>query len=264
MNDRQSRNGSAMLCGRGVPKPMPIVSLNKKFLFVVRLKLPNMIRCTLSSRSYVLRIQGSCASLAQIWKVPHVFYQGTLSSSSETNLYFLSSDIELLLDYMLDQYPTLDRRLLSPGPEKLVQSHMFSSPPHPISFSTVEALQANRQGSKLTHNSALLADNKKIYADFAEKGNGAVLAVDIESWERDHSVILEFGWSYISWSRDEQGNVKEQRKSEHLSECNIIDLYFTFFFNWVFLLNADQLPPTTWNTKMGNIRRTTSKCVLFT
>lgn len=29
---------------------------------------------------------------------------------------------------------------------------------------------------------------------------GTWLAIDIESWERDHTVLTEFGWSRIQWS----------------------------------------------------------------
>ena len=181
---------------------------------------PTPILCELLSgfTLYILNRYLISIPIRQIWSSSHVFYQGVLSASSEKGLYFLSSDIHVLLDHILNRYPSLDRQLLSPGTDKLVPTSAFSSPPIPVSFQTTEALQASRQGLKSTHNTLLLEQNRRVYDLCRAKGYGAFLAIDIESWERDHSLILELGWSYIAWSKGDDGRVDETKQAEHLSE----------------------------------------------
>ena len=38
---------------------------------------------------------------------------------------------------------------------------------------------------------------RALWADKA----GTWLAVDFESWERDHALLLEYGWSLVKWDR---------------------------------------------------------------
>lgn len=125
-----------------------------------------------------------------------------------------------MLDHILRRYPDLDVAQLLPNPEKLISISAFSSPLIPVSFSTVEDLQASRQGLKLTHNISLLHENKRVYYQLRKRGVGGVLAVDIESWERDHSIILEIGWSYISWTKGDTQEIHDLTKAEHFSETS--------------------------------------------
>lgn len=43
---------------------------------------------------------------------------------------------------------------------------------------------------------------ERVRALWADKV-GTWLAIDMEAWERDHSMVTEFGWSRIRWQDDE-------------------------------------------------------------
>ena len=47
------------------------------------------------------------------------------------------------------------------------------------------------------------------------------MAIDIESWERDHSILTEIGWSYIQWSAAEVNQLKEVKACEHISKSGL-------------------------------------------
>lgn len=48
-------------------------------------------------------------------------------------------------------------------------------------------------------------------------GTGAFLALDVEAWEFDHDLLLEFGWSILEYVKDEKtGKVTERRETQHV------------------------------------------------
>lgn len=48
-------------------------------------------------------------------------------------------------------------------------------------------------------------------------GAGAFLALDVEAWEFDHDLLLEFGWSVVEYVKDEKtGEVSERRETQHV------------------------------------------------
>lgn len=48
-------------------------------------------------------------------------------------------------------------------------------------------------------------------------GAGAFLALDVEAWEFDHDLLLEFGWSILEYVKDEKtGKVTERRETQHV------------------------------------------------
>ncbi|GAA5985151.1 hypothetical protein JCM10908_002545 [Rhodotorula pacifica] len=50
-----------------------------------------------------------------------------------------------------------------------------------------------------------------------QQGAGAFLALDVEAWEFDHDLLLEFGWSIVEYVKDEKtGRVSERRETQHV------------------------------------------------
>ncbi|GAA5887158.1 hypothetical protein JCM5296_001614 [Sporobolomyces johnsonii] len=48
-------------------------------------------------------------------------------------------------------------------------------------------------------------------------GGAAFIALDIEFWERDHDVLLEFGWSVVEFVKEDGSKkVKERRQDQHV------------------------------------------------
>lgn len=156
----------------------------------------------------------------QIWGVGHVFYEGILAKNAEKNLYFTDKDVETLLDIILAEQPDLDRKGLYPNPSRKVKAAEFATI-QAIRFKTAQELQANRQGLKLTHNTSLLEQNRRKYIEFQQTAKGAIMAIDIESWERDHSILTEMGWSYIQWSAADGNQLKEVKACEHISKSGL-------------------------------------------
>lgn len=89
----------------------------------------------------------------------------------------------------------------------------------PVIFSTKAELQAFRAKQIPKGDAILLNLNKKSFEFFQEKGLGTIMAIDIESYERNHAYILEIGWSSIGLSKaGHSDEVIETRSCEHISE----------------------------------------------
>ena len=156
---------------------------------------------------------------AQLWSGPHAFYEGTMAINGIRALYFSHEAVVALVDIVVASHPDMDAGLLLPNPEKRIASSSFCAI-EPRTFKSTEELQAGRQGMQLTHNVSLLAQNKLKFAQFERDGKGAVLAIDIESYELNHDKLTEIGYAFISWRKQEGGGpIKEIRSCEHLSGC---------------------------------------------
>ena len=157
-------------------------------------------------------------AITQLWSGPHTFYEGTSAVNGIRALYFSHEAVVALVDIIVAGRPDLDAGLLLPNPEKRITSSSFSAI-EPRTFKSTEELQAGRQGMKLTHNVSLLAQNKLKFAQFEREGNGAMLAIDIESYEHNHDKLTEIGYAFITWRKqDGDGQIREIRSCEHLSE----------------------------------------------
>ncbi|CEQ42340.1 SPOSA6832_04149 [Sporobolomyces salmonicolor] len=62
-----------------------------------------------------------------------------------------------------------------------------------------------------------LATLRLAYEAARRDGGAAFIALDVEFWERDHSVLLEFGWSVVEFVKEEGSKkVKERRQDQHV------------------------------------------------
>lgn len=137
-------------------------------------------------------------------------------------LFFLLDDIEILIDIIVAQHPELKRDVLQPGKQKAIPEAAFEEPPTRIVFRSVAELQAMRSGLALTKHTDAFSENKAVYAWMRDSGSGAIMAIDIESWEIDHDYITEIGWSSIAWRASASQNdggliISEVRNVEHHS-----------------------------------------------
>lgn len=58
---------------------------------------------------------------------------------------------------------------------------------------------------------------REVYAKAKREGGAAFLALDIETWERSHGYLLEFGWTFVDFEKRENG-VGIRREDQHVSE----------------------------------------------
>lgn len=167
----------------------------------------------------------SVASLAntralQVWGQNHVLYKCVDSKSGTVGLYFIDSDITSLLDIILSKQPALDRNVLMPNATRKIAFSTFKSVT-PVTFNSTAELQAFRAKQIPKGDAVLLNLNKKSFQYFQEEGKGTVMAIDIESYERNHAYILEIGWSTIGFSRiGVTDEVTETRSCEHISKSH--------------------------------------------
>lgn len=58
---------------------------------------------------------------------------------------------------------------------------------------------------------------------FQDMQCGTVMAIDVESYERNHAYILEIGWSSITFSKaDDEDQTAETRSSEHICRSTLL------------------------------------------
>lgn len=51
----------------------------------------------------------------------------------------------------------------------------------------------------------------------AKTGDAAFVALDVEFWERDYDVLLEFGWTVLDFQKDEEtGEIHPHREDQHI------------------------------------------------
>lgn len=49
-------------------------------------------------------------------------------------------------------------------------------------------------------------------------GGATFIALDVEFWEREHSVLLEFGWTLLEYTEEvDSGEITERREDQHVS-----------------------------------------------
>lgn len=156
-------------------------------------------------------------SRLQTWGRGHIFHKCEDSKSGILGLYFIDSDIESLLDIIIAKQPALNRELISPNATRKKAFDSFKSVT-PATFATTKELQAFRAREVPRGDALLLNLNKKCYQDFQDSKSGTVMAIDIESYERNHAYILEIGWSSIAFTKSEEGETVETRSCEHISK----------------------------------------------
>lgn len=60
---------------------------------------------------------------------------------------------------------------------------------------------------------------RRTYEEAFKNGGAAFLALDIETWERQHGALLEFGWSFVDCEkRAGQEKLQVRREDQHISK----------------------------------------------
>ncbi|BGP26914.1 hypothetical protein JCM10295v2_005876 [Rhodotorula toruloides] len=58
---------------------------------------------------------------------------------------------------------------------------------------------------------------RSAFEDAAKTGDAAFVALDVEFWERDFEVLLEFGWSVVDFQKDEEtGEIHPHKENQHI------------------------------------------------
>lgn len=154
----------------------------------------------------------------QIWGRSHVFYKCEDTKSGALGLYFIDSDMEALLDIFIKKQPQLNREAISPNDSRKIAFHSFKSVV-PVTFPTIQHLQSFRSKQVSTGDTLLLSMNRRSFQHFQDGRSGTIMAIDIESYERNHAFILEIGWSSIAFSKSpDTDETLETRSCEHISE----------------------------------------------
>ncbi|GAA5972483.1 hypothetical protein JCM11641_001865 [Rhodosporidiobolus odoratus] len=94
-----------------------------------------------------------------------------------------------------------------------------SSVPPPRSTSSSAPVVAHDNDAKAAGLKQFeLATLRHAYVQAQEKGGAAFVALDVEFWERDHNVLLEFGWSIADFGekKKKNGKVKVRREDQHV------------------------------------------------
>ena len=116
-----------------------------------------------------------------------------------------------------------------------VSAYIYTSVQLVTVFQTIEKNNKRLKGSNplLTHRRHLF---ERVRTFWAEK-RGVWCAVDFESWERDHTVLTEFGWSLLGWKDgtkvEECGHLiveeaKRYTNSQYVPDFRYVSLYRNF------------------------------------
>ncbi|GAA5821768.1 hypothetical protein JCM11251_001016 [Rhodosporidiobolus azoricus] len=102
----------------------------------------------------------------------------------------------------------------SPSPTPSPAPSPAPSPEPPVPSASEEdaaLLEAKRNARKQFELSSL----RHAYEQASKQGGAAFVALDVEFWERDHDVLLEFGWSVVEFTKKEDGSIKARREDQH-------------------------------------------------
>ncbi|QRW02239.1 hypothetical protein RhiLY_01236 [Ceratobasidium sp. AG-Ba] len=152
-------------------------------------------------------------------------YMGTIHNG-ESRLLFSLKQISYL-SYWLHAMKLTDEPLPIPTPYYLLTPSDLRGPPSPVTYNTIAELR-NALKDVGKHNKRVktfagdiaLGEMRTVFERvrtvWGEKC-GVWIAIDFEGWERDHTMITEFGWSLIRW--EEKEDVKEgEDKFEEIRE----------------------------------------------
>ncbi|GAA6033217.1 hypothetical protein JCM8097_003000 [Rhodosporidiobolus ruineniae] len=100
-----------------------------------------------------------------------------------------------------------------PTPSTSAPSARPLPPLFPQSSEPADLAEAKLAGAKQFELSML----RHAYERASTQGGAAFVSLDVEFWERDHDVLLEFGWSVVEFSRSQKdGKVKARREDQHV------------------------------------------------
>lgn len=111
------------------------------------------------------------------------------------------------------------KRMISSAPSTPVSSH--ESSPEPSSkkakIKPDAATLLLRETAALGAKGMDLETSRKLYEKAIVSGGAAFLALDIETWERAHDAMLEFGWSFVDFEY-RNGKVEVRREDQHVGK----------------------------------------------
>ncbi|CAE6474366.1 unnamed protein product [Rhizoctonia solani] len=129
--------------------------------------------------------------------------------------------------YWLHAYGLTSEPLPLPSSYYLLTLNDLRGPPSPTTYKTVAELRNalkdvgkhNKRVKTFAGDSALGGMRtvfERVRSVWGER-RGAWMAIDFEGWERDHTIITEFGWSLVRWEPEESG-VTELKEGEKMDE----------------------------------------------
>jgi hypothetical protein len=129
--------------------------------------------------------------------------------------------------YWLHAYGLTSEPLPLPSTHYLLTLADLRGLPSPVTYKTVAELR-NALKDVGKHNKrvktfagdfalgALRTEFERVRAVWGER-RGVWMAIDFEGWEREHTMITEFGWSVVRWEPEEastDAEVKEEKTDE--------------------------------------------------
>lgn len=109
--------------------------------------------------------------------------------------------------------------LPTPLPTPVTSSRSSPAPTVPVAGSKKSAsfllARELRDVSAASSKSLELAVLKNSYALAKGHGGATYLALDVETWEREHGCLLEFGWSFVRFEQGAEG-VERGQEDQHV------------------------------------------------
>ncbi|KAF8605509.1 hypothetical protein BDV93DRAFT_470665 [Ceratobasidium sp. AG-I] len=144
-------------------------------------------------------------------------FMGTLLNG-ENRLLFSLKQIEYCR-YWLKAYGLTTDLLPLPSLHYILTSSDLRTQPSPATYKTVAELRnalkdvsKNNKRVKMYAGDIALGDLRTVFERvrtvWGEK-RGVWMAIDFEGWEREHTIITEFGWSVVRWEEAEEEEKKE-------------------------------------------------------
>ncbi|GJJ07558.1 hypothetical protein Clacol_001760 [Clathrus columnatus] len=137
------------------------------------------------------------------------FTIGTFESG-ESRLLYTSKQVEYIR-YWLHATGYTEELIPLPGVDYLLTESSLKTT-YPVTYKTgadiknaIKDIQKNNKRLKGTDKTLLayrdmFAQSRKYW----QERNGTWLAIDIESWEMDHTVITEYGWCQVNWEGEQK------------------------------------------------------------
>ncbi|TDL29582.1 hypothetical protein BD410DRAFT_780030 [Rickenella mellea] len=137
-------------------------------------------------------------------------YVGTLSATGQARLLYSSAQVEYIR-YWLHAMGLTKELLPMPSSESLLTTSNLRNHT-PVIYKTAEDLKKavkmiDKNNKRLKGTDPALMSMRQSFErvrTFWGAKVGTWLAIDFEAWEREHTVLTEFGWSCIQWKDGEE------------------------------------------------------------
>lgn len=157
------------------------------------------------------------AGMNTLWSDGHTFWEGVIEATGQKGIFFSGEAIDELCNLLCEQVIQTEKAVIKPDPSKAlhVKGRIEPGTLRPIKPADVLALRDLLESVKGDFFSLVLTKSRLAWSQIQQYG-GSALAIKTQRFETDNRIVLEVGWSWLLYTRDREGVIRESDEAQHM------------------------------------------------